>query len=68
MENEPTQYYWCVNCGNHGNFGKLRVRSVNCESCGYENITPFTKDEILESEDLKLKFGVSDENTTVSGS
>lgn len=51
----PTQFYWCVNCGHHGNFGRLRVRGLQCQKCNYELITEYTKEEIQESDDLSLE-------------
>lgn len=30
------QYYWCVNCGHHGNFGFFRKNNVKCEICDYD--------------------------------
>lgn len=51
---DPTQYYWCVNCGHHGDFGKLKIRGIECESCGYDMLTTYTKEEINECENLTL--------------
>lgn len=40
------RYYWCVNCGHHGDYGKVRKRNLNCEVCDYEDITIWTQEEI----------------------
>lgn len=50
--NTPTRYYWCVNCGHHGDFGYLRIRGLNCENCGYDMIADYTTEEIEDSKDL----------------
>ncbi len=42
---QATRYYGCVNCGHHGDFGKVRKRKLYCEECGYDDITPFDIDE-----------------------
>lgn len=52
---EPFQYYWCINCGHHGDFGKTRIRGTDCEECGYEDVTPFNKEEITEDKDLSFE-------------
>lgn len=41
-----TQYYWCVNCGHHGDYGKVKKRGLSCEECDYDEVTPYTKKEI----------------------
>lgn len=45
---EPTegQYYWCVNCGHHGDYGFVRKRGLNCELCNYEDVSIWTLEEI----------------------
>ena len=43
-----TRYYWCVNCGHHGDYGKERQRGVKCEKCDYDDITPLDKEEFIE--------------------
>lgn len=40
------QWYWCVNCGHHGDYGYHRKRNVKCEECGYEDINLYTLEEI----------------------
>lgn len=45
------RYYWCVVCGYHGDFKQARMRGLNCESCGYEDLTKLEKDEYLETND-----------------
>lgn len=52
---EPIRYYWCVNCGHHGDFGKEYLINKNCENCDYDDVTGFTKQEILENEDLRCR-------------
>jgi hypothetical protein len=39
------QYYSCINCGHHGDFGYERKRSLNCENCDYDMITGLDDDE-----------------------
>ena len=41
-----TRYYWCVNCGHHGDYGKVRKRGLVCEECSYDDVTPYTEKEI----------------------
>lgn len=41
-----TQYYWCVNCGHHGDYGSIRKRGLKCELCDYDEITPYDLEEI----------------------
>lgn len=53
-EKEPVQYYWCINCGHYGDLGKPYLIHKDCENCGYDEITPFTPDEIMEHEDLSF--------------
>lgn len=58
MENEEKvahQFYWCVSCGSHGDFGKLRKTRLFCRECGYEDISLYTQEDIDESEDLKFR-------------
>jgi len=50
------RYYWCVNCGNTGDFGFRRQRNAQCQKCKYDALTPYELDEILASEHLKMKF------------
>lgn len=40
------QWYWCVNCGHHGDFEKVRKRGIKCEVCEYDDITFFELEEI----------------------
>jgi hypothetical protein len=42
------QYYWCVYCGHHGNFGYHRKRNVKCEICSYENICFWTLEDMAD--------------------
>ena len=39
------RYYWCVNCGMHGDFGFYRARSVKCTRCDYEALCELEEDE-----------------------
>ena len=65
---EGIQYYWCVNCGYSGNFGRLRFSRIACKECHYDLLTPFTLEEILADEHLKFKFKeFISENPPVSG-
>lgn len=50
------QYYWCVNCGYAGNFGRRRIRGQNCEKCNYDGLTPYELEEIMEDEHQKHRF------------
>jgi hypothetical protein len=52
--NKPTRYYWCVNCGHHGDYGKLRIRGLECENCKYDSITDYSEQEIKEHDHLTL--------------
>ena len=50
MDNESTEpkavrYYWCVNCGHHGDFGFWRQRGIKCEKCEYEVLASYSWDE-----------------------
>jgi len=40
------QWYWCVNCGHHGDYGFHRKKNVKCEMCNYEDVSLYTKEEI----------------------
>lgn len=53
------KYYWCVNCGYHGDFGFERQRNVKCEKCEYEDICEFDKEEYDEGRKQK---GIKDES------
>ena len=53
-ERKEIRYYWCVNCGHHGDFGKVRKTKLVCENCEYDDLTDYTEEEILEHEDLCL--------------
>ena len=48
VEPIEAQYYWCVNCGYHGDYGYVRKRNLKCEECGYDELTPFSEKEIKE--------------------
>lgn len=39
------RYYWCVNCGHHGDFRFERERNIKCDHCGYEHLTELDKEE-----------------------
>lgn len=54
-DKKPTQYYWCVNCGHHGDFGRVRYRMLECENCGYEDLAEYTKEEIQEDDKLTIE-------------
>lgn len=41
-----TRYYWCVNCGHHGDYGSIRKRGLRCELCDYDDVCPYTEKEI----------------------
>lgn len=45
------RYYFCVNCGYHGDFSFDRKRNIKCESCDYEDVTELSKEEYEETED-----------------
>lgn len=56
------QYYWCVNCGHHGDYGFHRKKSIKCEVCEYNDVTLWTLEDIndpfldnLNIEDFKTK-------------
>lgn len=38
MSENINRYYWCVNCGFHGDFKKHRVRNIQCEKCNYTDL------------------------------
>ena len=42
---EPCRYYFCINCGNSGDFKKLRTRGIVCDRCGYDQLVPQTEEE-----------------------
>lgn len=69
MTSEGVLYYWCVNCGCSDKFKYRRKNMQVCKSCGYDTLTPFELEEILEDETLKFQFReVLDESPSVSGS
>lgn len=45
-EISETRYYWCVNCGHHGDYGFVRKRGLNCEMCAYDAIATYSLEEI----------------------
>jgi len=50
------QWYWCVNCGHHGDFGYHRKNNVKCEMCGYDEPSLWTLEEINDPDlDLDIK-------------
>lgn len=42
------QYYWCVNCGHHGDYGSYKVRNIKCEECGYDALAMYTMEEMKD--------------------
>lgn len=52
---EAYQFYWCGNCGFHGDYGKQRKTRLFCRDCNYDDVTHFTETEIQEHEDLKTR-------------
>jgi Zn ribbon nucleic-acid-binding protein len=56
QRNDGMEYYWCVNCGHHGKFKFRRQNMQVCTECGYDSLTQFELDEILEDEHLKSNF------------
>lgn len=45
VEENKIRYYWCVNCGHHGDFGFYRTRNIKCDKCGNIDVTPFEKED-----------------------
>lgn len=45
-ERTEGRWYWCVNCGHHGDYGSVRKRNVKCEMCEYEEVSLYTLEEI----------------------
>lgn len=45
-----TRYYWCVNCGYHGDFGFERHRNIKCQCCDYDELALYTEEEWKEDE------------------
>ena len=39
------KYYWCVNCGYHGDFGFYRQKNAKCQMCEYDELTEIEQDE-----------------------
>ena len=39
------RYYWCVNCGYHGDFKFNRQKSIKCQICDYDELTELDKEE-----------------------
>lgn len=50
--NDSVRYYWCVNCGHHGDLGKYYKIHKDCENCNYDEIVPYSEEEIEEHENL----------------
>jgi len=42
------KYYWCVDCGYHGEFKIYRQRNLNCEYCNYDAICELDEEEWTE--------------------
>lgn len=56
MEDQNKQgvrYYWCVNCGTHGDFGRYRKTRIFCRHCTYTDVCTYTDAEIEEDETLR---------------
>lgn len=58
------RYYWCVNCGNHGDFKFYRARNVKCEECAYDPLTELDEEEYNE---WKNSFGSLEEGEDKDG-
>lgn len=54
MSDSGTRYYWCVNCGYHGDYGKVKKRNLTCEKCQYTKIAYYEYLEIVEDGDMEL--------------
>lgn len=39
------RYYWCVNCGYHGDFKIYRARGIKCEICSRDYILELNEGE-----------------------
>jgi len=44
-DNDATKYYWCVNCGWHGEYKTPRYRGIVCEKCNYDAISKLDEKE-----------------------
>lgn len=50
------KFYWCVNCGYHGDFKFYRSKNIKCEICEYSELTELDEKEYQEwSKDWKAK-------------
>lgn len=56
MENNSTEFYWCVNCGYNGKYGIKRTGICKCQKCNYDPVTPYDLEEIMQDEHLQFKF------------
>lgn len=58
------RYYWCVNCGHHGDFKRPKKRSIECQECSYKDIIALDKDEfeekMIEIMNLEMKHEFKD--------
>lgn len=45
MAKQCIRWYFCVNCGHHGDYGFERQRSLKCEKCEYDDICELDKEE-----------------------
>jgi hypothetical protein len=66
------RYYWCVFCGNTGDFKFERERNIKCECCGYEYVTELDEEEYEKSTNKPLELvkmdnkGISDHHVNNS--
>lgn len=42
------KYYFCVNCGYHGEFKFFRQRNIKCECCQYDAVTELDQEDWAE--------------------
>jgi hypothetical protein len=55
-ENIGIRYYWCVNCGKHGDFGFYRKRLVICENCNYNDLAELDQEDYATYRNRRLEI------------
>lgn len=43
------RYYYCVNCGHHGDFKRPKKRSIECQECSYKDLTELDEQKYNEA-------------------
>lgn len=60
---ESIRYYYCVNCGNLGNFGFERIKNQKCDECqSPDYLAPLDEEDYLSNPKYVINKGVKNES------